>query len=386
VEIRTFQVVGSVAKVGYTQTIEYGGDGKVTFEWYLGTMLVSRSATFTPIEPGQYQAVMKIGAFSGVIYRTIHWDSAGEGTIGSGAGSDGNDVIKFTRIHYDNGFGGAGDDYIDANIFRENLNGEAGDDVLVAGTKQTLMYGGHTYSRNAETGKETYSPDDDVFLVYRGLSRFADKAHKIADFTPMHDKIGLGYFVREVWYKQTSKGIYLLNSATQNADYYAFIVFDDSFVDAGIRDLIINNASALVSAHFDIMGQMVTLREFNHETRTKNDLHHWVVDDLKDAELVMLDYEFNKSLNPDRAFDREHGQLIDLGDAKKVWFDVQDVDGDRDLDTILYKTEDRSEIYGVLADYNGRVTDTWNRKLDADFFIDNTIEVIDLDAPPPDIV
>ena len=105
------------------------------------------------------------------------------------------------------------------------------------------------------------------------------------------------------------------------------------------------------------------------------------------VKLPLLRFQsFNKSLNPDRASDREHGQLIDLGDATKVWFDVQDVDGDMDLDTILYKTEDRSEIYGVLADYNGRVTDLWNRKLDADFFIDTTIEVMDLDAPPPDII
>ena len=349
-------------------------------------MLVSRSATFTPIEPGQYQAVMKIGDFSGVIFRTVHWDSEGEITIEQGAGTNGNDVIKFTRHHHDNGSGHGGDDYIDANIIEQRLEGGPGDDVLVAGTNQTTMYGGQSYSYDAETGTSTYSPDDDVFLVYRGLSRFADKAHVIADFTPTHDKIGLGYVVTEVWYKQTSKGIYLLNSGAQNADYYAFIAFDDSDVEAGIRDLIINNANALVSAHFDIMGQTVTLREFNHETRTKNDLHHWVVDDLNDAELVTLVYEFNESLNPDRASDRKYGRLIDLGDAKKVWFDVQDVDGDRDLDTILYKTEDRSEIYGVLADYNGRVTDLWDRKLDADFFINNTIEVIDLDAPPPDIV
>ena len=356
VEIRTFQVTGSVAKVGYAQTIEYGGAGNATFEWYLGTMLVSRSATFTPIEPGQYQAVMKIGDFSGVIYRHIYWDSAGEATIG-----------------YD------GDDYLHAGSLTKRLDGGSGDDVLVAGTKQTRMDGGYSHNYDAETGEGTYSPDNDVFLVYRGLSRFADKAHVIADFTPTHDKIGLGYLVTEVWFKKTKKGIYLLNSDAPDALIYVFLAFQ-SDKSIPLWNLLLKKSDGLQSSYFDIMGQTVTLNEFNHEIRSKNGLHHWVVDNLNDSELVTLVNEFNKSLNPDRAFDRGHGRLIDLGDARKVWFDVQDVDGDRDMDTILYKTEDRSEIYGVLDDYNGRVTDTWNRKLDADFFVDNTIEVIDLDA------
>ena len=342
-------------------------------------MLVSESATFTPIEPGFYRLQFTINGQEGFTAKEIFWPNEGNKSS-DGRGDETNNFINADNSGYTSLYGYGGDDYLRAGRFTTSLDGGSGDDVLVAGTKQTKMYGGQSYSYDAETGEGTYSPDNDVFLVYRGLSRFADKAHVIADFTPTHDKIGLGYLVTEVWFKKTKKGIYLLNSDAPDALIYVFLAFDDPFVPHGIRSLIIDNTVKLKSSHFDIMGQTVTLREFNHEIRTKNDLHHWVVDNLNDSELVTLVNEFSKYTDPDRASDREHGRLIDLGDARKVWFDVQDVDGDRDMDTILYKTEDRSEIYGVLDDYNGRVTDTWNRKLDADFFVDNTIKVIDLDA------
>ena len=75
----------------------------------------------------------------------------------------------------------------------------------------------------------------------------------------------------------------------------------------------------------------------------------------------------------------KYGRLIDLGDARQVWFDVRDVNDDEKPDTILYKTEDRSKIFGVLDDYDGRAASHSDYALNADFFVDNTITVTDLD-------
>jgi hypothetical protein len=80
-----------------------------------------------------------------------------------------------------------------------------------------------------------------------------------------------------------------------------------------------------------------------------------------------------------RHYNLENGRLIDLGDARQVWFNVRDVNDDEKLDTILYKTKDRSKIFGVLDDYDGRGPSHIDYALNADFFVDNTITVTGLD-------
>ena len=90
--------------------------------------------------------------------------------------------------------------------------------------------------------------------------------------------------------------------------------------------------------------------------------------------------DFNPTPTPGyRHYNLEDGYLIDRGDARQVWFDVTDVNDDEKLDTILYKTEDRSKIFGVLDDYDGRAASHSDYALNADFFVDNTITVTDLD-------
>jgi hypothetical protein len=126
----------------------------------------------------------------------------------------------------------------------------------------------------------------------------------------------------------------------------------------------------------------VTIEEYQHDVFRKNQLHHWVVDDLQDEGLVTLRSPngFNFTPTPDYRSDYiKYGRLIDLGDARQVWFDVRDVNDDEKPDTIRYKTEDRSKIFGVLDDYDGRAASHSDYALNADFFVDNTITVTDLD-------
>ena len=368
-----------------------------TYQWFLidrssaQDILVSESAIFTPVEPGFYRLHLTINGQEGRMAKDVSWANLGPGYIYGGSGDEHNNHLGTHGSTYRALYGNGGDDYLRAGSLKSSLYGGADDDVLVAGLNQTTMTGGYSYSVDPQTRERIYSPDNDMFLVYRGQTRFADKAHKITDFTPTHDKIGLGYFVSEVWYKQTEQGIYLLNSAAMDADYYVFIAFDNSIHPSRIESLIIDDANDLSAKHFDILGRQVMLREFTHDIRTKNDLHHWVVNSLDDDALVTLrDYEINSSVSFDLATDRAdalaNGRLIDLGNAKHVWFDVEDVDGDGDQDTILYKTADRSETYGVLDDYNGRAKNLFDRALDADFFVDNSITIIDLDTITSDML
>ena len=46
--------------------------------------------------------------------------------------------------------------------------------------------------------------------------------------------------------------------------------------------------------------------------------------------------------------------IVDIDDAKHVWFEVRNVDNDEYLETILYKAEDKSEIFDVLDGYDWR--------------------------------
>ncbi|MGB1920282.1 MAG: hypothetical protein ACPHO7_01965, partial [Candidatus Puniceispirillaceae bacterium] len=374
VQLVTFEVNGTL-KTGQSVTVELGIDAPATYRWYLqhhgaggDGVLVSRAASFTPIEPGEYRLVLKVEGVSASASRFIEWSAGGQDEISESlegkSGTAGDNYLLAANYLWEAGFG---------------LRGRAGDDVLVAGPHKAVMFGGYAYSLNGNN--DEYDPGKDVFLVYRGLSRFTDKAREIADFVPTHDKIGLGYEVTRVWYKQTDKGIYLLNEGGEDARIYALIAFDNPFADKKAQS-IISGVAQLQSAHFDVLGQTVTIEEYQHDVFRKNQLHHWVVDDLQDEGLVTLRSPngFNSTPTPgSRHHNLEDGYLIDLGDARQVWFDVRDVNDDEKPDTILYKTEDRSKIFGVLDDYDGRAASHSDYALNADFFVDNTITVTDLD-------
>jgi hypothetical protein len=258
------------------------------------------------------------------------------------------------------------------------LWGGAGNDVLVAGSNPTAMSGGFTTVTN---------PGNDVFLVYRGQSPFADKTHLIADFVPTHDKIGLGYEVTHVWYKQIDDGIYLLNGDGADAEIYALILVAGHRQNLNSETQpIITGAGQLDGEHFNVLGQTVTVAEYAHDVYRKNQLHNWVVDNsdgegLKDESLVTLKTGTDFQVNPwpgTRWRDEEIGALIDLDDATQVWFEVRNVDNDEYLETILYKAEDKSEIFGVLDDFDWRPSSP-DSPVFTNYFVDNTIEVIDLD-------
>ena len=146
--------------------------------------------------------------------------------------------------------------------------------MLIAGSNPTAMSGGFTTMAN---------PGNHVFLVYRGQSPFANKTHVIVDFVPTHDKIGLGYEVTHVWYKQTDEGIYLLNGDGADAEIYALILVPghQQNLNSGPQP-IITGAGQLDGEHFNVLGQTVTVAEYGHDVYRKNQLHNWVVDDLDD--------------------------------------------------------------------------------------------------------
>jgi hypothetical protein len=377
-ELLTYRITGT-GQARTSMGVEHNS-GSAAFKWYFlrggEEFLVSQNASFKPIEPGTYRLDLTLGELTSSFERKVFWASESENVIKTGSCTKGDDYIHLNR--FGGSYGGGGNDYIYAGNLSERLEGEPGEDVLVAGTKKTIMLGGSGYRRDS---------DANVFLVYQGLSHFDNRAHIIDDFAPDNDKIWLGYAITKVWYKETTKGIYLLNAASEDALIYVFIPYKTRYTGAE-NSTGITNIDQLKTAHFDVMGQPVTLYEYHPDLWSANDLHHWVVTNLKDEKLVTLgrrDFnEYPRGNSDDeraeaRLSDKNYDRLIDLGKARQVWFDVEDVDGDGENDTVLYKTANRSEIFGVLNDYDARVADPWNRLLDVDFFVDNTIEVIDLD-------
>lgn len=389
-KILTYRLTREGGSVGNEISVDHQAKS-ASFKWYLQvgeeSMLVSRDADFTPYEPGNYGLELTLNGVVGYARWTyVTWR---EGVFGVREGTDEDDLIELGPTDGSGGRGFGGDDYINAGeastyisansryfgsgFINPDLRGSAGDDVLVAGSNPTAMSGGFTTMANS---------GNDVFLVYRGQSPFADKAHVIVDFVPTHDKIGLGYEVTHGWYKQTDEGIYLLNGDGADAEIYALILVasHQQNLNSG-QQPIITGAGQLDGEHFDVLGQTVTVAEYGHDVYRKNQLHNWVVDDLDDEGLVTLEFvrrDFLSNFNSGSEIRKKDMLLIDLDDATHVWFEVRNVDNDEHLETILYKAEDKSEIFGVLDDYDWRSSSPDSPVL-ANYFVDNTIEVIDLD-------
>jgi hypothetical protein len=387
-KILTYRLTREGDSVGEEISVDHQAQS-ASFKWYLGVgeenIVVSRDAAFTPYEPGNYGLELTLNGVVGHARWTyVTWR---EGVYREPESTDGDDLIELGP-HDRSGIGRGGDDYINAgetagtvdsySWYTTGLWGGAGNDVLVAGSNPTAMSGGFTTVTN---------PGNDVFLVYRGQSPFADKTHLIADFVPTHDKIGLGYEVTHVWYKQTDDGIYLLNGDGADAEIYALILVAGHRQNLNSETQpIITGAGQLDGEHFNVLGQTVTVAEYAHDVYRKNQLHNWVVDNsdgegLKDESLVTLKTGTDFQVNPwpgTRWRDEEIGALIDLDDATQVWFEVRNVDNDEYLETILYKAEDKSEIFGVLDNYDWRPSSPDSPVL-TNYFVDNTIEVIDLD-------
>ena len=69
--------------------------------------------------------------------------------------------------------------------------------------------------------------------------------------------------------------------------------------------------------------------------------------------------------------------IVEIDDTTHVWFEVRNVDNDEYLETILDKAEDKLEIFDVLDDYDWRLSSP-DSPVPANYFVDHTIEVIDL--------
>lgn len=91
----------------------------------------------------------------------------------------------------------------------------------------------------------------------------------IADVVSTHDKVGRGYGVTHVSCKQTGEGIFLLNSEGANAKIHALIAFNDLFEQKCAQPMI-SEVGHLNVEHFDVFGQTVTVKEYEHDVYRKN--------------------------------------------------------------------------------------------------------------------
>jgi len=294
---------------------------------------VATGAAFTPIEPGQYQLRLTLG-----------------------------DIKTSTAFDIQAGVAGK-----NIHRFYPNHKGEYSSKGAQAIAKEIFILPGKSFLRADD------SPEIHRFQWQQG------------------DKVGFGYGVEEVWVAADRGWIYFLDGPNTDARYLGRIKFSNRPREEQPQEF--HRLEDFKAENLFAMGQAknVAMSNYEHDIRTKNKLYHWVVDRLDSDDLIILGTLFRRDpYNALSDFKLKYNFVIDLGEARAVWFDVMDVNNDGNRDTVLYKTADRSQIYGVIDGYNGRVDTPYTKSIDGDFFVNSTIAIHDLDVVQstaiPDII
>ncbi len=334
----TYELVGTKS-VGETISVRVGSESSFTVSWLLVVaqdviVPVATGAAFTPIEPGQYQLRLTLG-----------------------------DIKTSTAFDIQAGVAGK---YI--HRFYPNHKGEYSSKGAMHSVEEIFILPGKSFLR-------------------------ADDSPEITEFQWQQegDKVGFGYGVEEVWVAADRGWIYFLDGPNADARYLGRLRF--SFRSREEEPQELHRLEDFKAENLFAMGQAknVAMSNYEHDIRTKNKLYHWVVDRLDSDDLIILGGAFKRSpFATQRDYLLKNNFVIDLGEARAVWFDVMDVNNDGNRDTVLYKTADRSQIYGVINNYNGRVDTPFAKSLDGDFFVNSTIAIHDLDVVQstaiPDII